>query len=73
MTRYKEYIRSKGFRLENDYEYLPYTMSDNVSVLYVICKLDVVPKLTIVTDVDVTTVCFYKNGEVKEEQDEVLY
>ena len=24
MTRYKKYIREKGYKLENDYEYLPY-------------------------------------------------
>lgn len=24
MTRYKKYVREKGYKLENDYEYLPY-------------------------------------------------
>lgn len=68
MTRYKKYIKSKGFRLEDDYDRIPYPIDAYVSILGVICKIGTVPELTVVTNVDVSTIRFCRNGEIKEEQ-----
>lgn len=34
MTRYKEYLRSAGFRLENDYPYMPYDSIETVNTYF---------------------------------------
>lgn len=65
MTKYKEYIKSKGYKLESDLPYMPYDIG-GIALINIIPKVDLERKIIILVEefaVDTVMIYFNKNGE----------